>query len=82
MEEGEKQLLEKIAEIGTLLATNNSLVTRFDNFEKATEDKIERMEKDLNEYRMFISKTSGFFTRVGFYLDGIVLYLKTKFGKK
>lgn len=82
MDEIEQKLLEKIASIGELLSENNSLVIRFDNFEKKVEGEIQGLLKDINEYKMFISKTSGFFTRIGFYLDGIVFYLKTRLGKK
>jgi len=47
----------------------------------ALEDRIHDMESELIKYRNFIEKTTGFFTRVGFYGDAAIIWLKMKFKK-
>lgn len=47
----------------------------------ALEGRIHGIDTDLIKYRNFVDKTSGIFTRAGFYCDAAVLWIKAKFKK-
>lgn len=47
----------------------------------AIEDRMHDIENEFIKYRNFIEKTSGIFTRAGFYGDAAILWLKSKFKK-
>ena len=45
------------------------------------EDRIHDLETKMDVYENFVSKTSGIFTRVGFYGDAFIIYLRTLWKK-
>lgn len=45
----------------------------------ALETRMHDLDIDLIKYRKFIDESSGFLTRLGFYADAAVLWLKKKF---
>jgi len=81
-EEYSDKSLAVMESINRQLEQNSLQEGRLNNFEKMVEGRLLEIETSIKKYERFISETSGFFTRIGFYLDGIVIYFKVKFGKK
>jgi len=46
---------------------------------ESIEDRMHDTETKMIQYNCFVDKTSGFFTRVGFYGDAAVIWLRMKF---
>lgn len=82
MEDYGQKTVELMQSIRDGIVKNHSESERLNNFEKSVEGRLLELEKSVRKYETFIDQTSGFFTRIGFYLDGMVLYFKVKFGKK
>ena len=77
-----QKTVELMQSIKEGIEKNNSEAERFNIFEKSVEGRLLELETSVRKYESFIDKTSGFFTRIGFYLDGVVMYFKVRFGKK
>ncbi|MCK9154690.1 MAG: hypothetical protein M0P12_01100 [Paludibacteraceae bacterium] len=82
----EKEYKEKsltfMDSINRKLEQNKGIEDHLNNLERMVEGRLIEIECSIKKYERFISETAGFFTRIGFYLDGIVIFFKMKFCKK
>jgi len=71
------KVIEALGGLTKAIQSDNSVSLRLNGIDA----RILELEKKAEAYSVFISKTSGFFTRMGFYLDGTILCLKGFFKK-
>ena len=77
MTNGIQKLIEAVNGLKESVNKYQSLAVQIESLE----DRICKLEEEAKKYRSFVDKTSGFFTRIGFYGDAAVLWLRTKFKK-
>ena len=75
MDETEKILIE-ISSVKEEFKDHTSITKRLDNMEIEFDQRIGKLEADMKTYNMFVSKSSGFFTRLGFYGDVGIIWLR------
>jgi len=75
MNEDTKEIVNALSALKTSIDEYRIMSGRM----SALEGRMHDIETDLIKYRNFIDKTSGIFTRAGFYGDAAVFWLKSKF---
>lgn len=73
MDEG---LIEVLNNFKKEIQDDKVIIARIDELDQRYDARFKEVEKRMDEYAIFISKTSGLFTRIGFYLDAFVIYLR------
>jgi len=70
------KILIEISQVKEEYKDHSSITKRLDEIEESFEHRISNIEKDMKAYTQFMDKTSGFCTRLGFYGDCLVIWLR------